>query len=398
MVFEEYSLGDVGEIVSGATPKTFDESYFGGDIAWITPADLSGYTDKYISHGARNLTLKGYESCSTRLMPKGTVLFTSRAPIGYVAIAANDICTNQGFKSIIPNSRIIESEFLYYQLFSLRDEIQNRGTGTTFKEISSQKMKEIIIRVPSLENQRKIVSRIEELLSQLEASEATLRTIKDQLALYRQAVLKDAFSEEDNWPQCKLIDLLQSMRNGYGLKPSDSGKYRILRISSVRPMCLNLSDCRYNIKQFSEEDTIEENDILFTRYNGSEEYVGVCAYVPHITDRYAYPDKIIRCRLKKPVDSVAKFLCYYLNTGKARKYIRSKIKTTSGQKGISGLDLKNTLIRMPCLDTCVQIVNYIDSRLSACEIIEREVNHALIKTHTMRQSILKQAFEGEVNT
>ena len=222
MVFEEYSLGDVGEIVSGATPKTFDESYFGGDIAWITPADLSGYTDKYISHGARNLTLKGYESCSTRLMPKGTVLFTSRAPIGYVAIAANDICTNQGFKSIIPNSRIIESEFLYYQLFSLRDEIQNRGTGTTFKEISSQKMKEIIIRVPSLENQRKIVSRIEELLSQLEASEATLRTIKDQLALYRQAVLKDAFSEEDNWPQCKLIDLLQSMRNGYGLKPSDS--------------------------------------------------------------------------------------------------------------------------------------------------------------------------------
>ena len=98
MGYKTYALKGIGDIISGATPKTSEPENFGGDIAWITPADLSGYSEKYISYGARNLTQKGYDSCSTQLMPPGTVLFSSRAPIGYVAIAKNSVCTNQGFK------------------------------------------------------------------------------------------------------------------------------------------------------------------------------------------------------------------------------------------------------------------------------------------------------------
>ena len=167
MSYKKVKISDIGKIVSGATPKTKDVDNYGGSIAWITPADLSGYTSKYISHGSRNITQKGYDSCPTHLMPRGTVLFSSRAPIGYVAIAENSICTNQGFKSIVPNDDI-DSEFLYYQLQYLRKKIQEKGSGTTFKEISGKVLGETDIVVPSLEEQFRIVARIEELFSELD--------------------------------------------------------------------------------------------------------------------------------------------------------------------------------------------------------------------------------------
>ena len=191
-MYKKARLSEVGQIISGATPSTKIPENYDGDIAWITPADLSGYSFKYISHGARNITQIGYDSCSTKLMPKGTVLFSSRAPIGYVAIAENPICTNQGFKSIVPNSEI-NSEFLFYQLKYLRKVIQDMGSGTTFKEISAKTMGQVEIVVPALQEQAHIVSRIEELFSELDKGVETLQTIKQQLTVYRQAVLKEAF-------------------------------------------------------------------------------------------------------------------------------------------------------------------------------------------------------------
>ena len=130
MEYQKYQLRDIGDIVSGATPKTTVAENFGGAIPWLTPADLSGYTQKYISRGKRNLTQLGYDSCSTQIMPSGTVLFSSRAPIGYTAIAKNPICTNQGFKSIVPKP-FVNSEFLYYQLIrSVYKELHaDRETG-----------------------------------------------------------------------------------------------------------------------------------------------------------------------------------------------------------------------------------------------------------------------------
>jgi len=100
----ESEIGEIAEIIGGGTPKSTDASNFsnpGSGIAWITPADLSGYMNQYISHGARDLSRKGYESSSAKIMPKGSLLFSSRAPIGYIAIAKNEVSTNQGFKSFV---------------------------------------------------------------------------------------------------------------------------------------------------------------------------------------------------------------------------------------------------------------------------------------------------------
>ena len=145
----ECKISDIGTVVGGATPSTKKtENYDNGTISWITPKDLSSFSGRYISHGERNITEEGLKSCSTQLLPKGTVLFSSRAPIGYIAIAENEVCTNQGFKSVIPNDNT-DSLFLYYLLKFNKNAIESMGSGTTFKEVSGNTMKNIAVRVPS---------------------------------------------------------------------------------------------------------------------------------------------------------------------------------------------------------------------------------------------------------
>src|SRR5690606_35514368 len=115
-------------------------NYDGGTIPWITPADLSGYTEKYIERGRRNITEKGLNGSSARLMPEGTVLFSSRAPIGYVAIARNPVSTNQGFKSFVPHDGV-DPEYLYYYLKRAKELALKLASGTTFPEISGKNAK-----------------------------------------------------------------------------------------------------------------------------------------------------------------------------------------------------------------------------------------------------------------
>lgn len=143
------TLADLGTVVGGATPSTKqEENYLNGTIPWITPKDLSTLSGRFISRGERNITQRGLDSCSAQLMPKHSVLFSSRAPIGYVAISKCELCTNQGFKSIVPNSRT-DYMFLYYLLKYNKNAIENMGSGTTFKEVSGSTMKGIRVRVPA---------------------------------------------------------------------------------------------------------------------------------------------------------------------------------------------------------------------------------------------------------
>jgi type I restriction enzyme S subunit len=158
--YTKYKLSDIGGVYSGATPSTKIESYYkNGTIPWITPKDLSNNNElKYISKGSRNITIEGYNSTSTMMLPIGTVLFSSRAPIGYVAIAKNELCTNQGFKSVVCNSQYVYNEYLYYYFIAKKSEIESFANGSTFKELSLSAMKDIIIELPELDEQHKVAS------------------------------------------------------------------------------------------------------------------------------------------------------------------------------------------------------------------------------------------------
>ena len=144
-------ISDLGEVVGGATPSTDNPEYFCDDgIAWISPKDLTGTGLKFIYRGELCITESAYNSCSTKLMPAGTVLFTSRAPVGTIAIAMNDICTNQGFKSVIPKKEI-GTAFVYYFLKENKQLIESHASGTTFMEVSATVLKSIPAIVPKPE-------------------------------------------------------------------------------------------------------------------------------------------------------------------------------------------------------------------------------------------------------
>lgn len=191
------TMDDIAEVIGGGTPKSKEKRYFeGGDIPWLTPADLSGYTAKHISKGARNITEAGLNSSSAKLMPAGTVLFTSRAPIGYVAIATNEISTNQGFKSFVLKSEDILPDYIYWWLKGNKQLAESMASGTTFLELSGSKAKQLPIPIAPPEQQKRIVAKIEELFSHIDAGIEALKKSKQLLKQYRQSVLKAAVTGE----------------------------------------------------------------------------------------------------------------------------------------------------------------------------------------------------------
>lgn len=167
--WKECAISDIGIVVGGATPSTKKpENYEGGTIPWITPKDLSTFSGRYICCGERNITEAGLKSCSAQMIPSHSVLFSSRAPIGYIAIAQNAVCTNQGFKSVVPKEGT-DYLFLYYLLKYNKGKIEHMGSGTTFKEVSGNTMKNIRVNVPiDVEDQRKIASVLDRIDSKIE--------------------------------------------------------------------------------------------------------------------------------------------------------------------------------------------------------------------------------------
>jgi type I restriction enzyme S subunit len=165
-------LADIGQIVGGGTPKSSEPSYWSDNgVTWLTPADLYGYSGRYIEKGKRDISEKGLAESSAQLMPAGAVLFSSRAPIGYVAIASKPLATNQGFKSCVPYTEGL-SECLYYFLKHAAKGIDAAASGTTFKEVSGAKVSVIPVPLPPLAEQHRIVAKVDELMALCDQLEA----------------------------------------------------------------------------------------------------------------------------------------------------------------------------------------------------------------------------------
>ena len=174
----QYKLKEIARIVNGSTPSTSCDNYYDGDIIWLTPRDLSEQKSKYIEKGSRNITEDGYNSCSTQLIPPYSLLLTSRAPIGLLAINKVECCTNQGFKYLILDKSKVDVDYLYYYLKFHIKEIEALGAGTTFKEVSKSSLENYVVSLPSVEEQR-IVARI---LSDIDSKIAIDRSISSNLS------------------------------------------------------------------------------------------------------------------------------------------------------------------------------------------------------------------------
>lgn len=273
MEWKEVTLGELGTIVGGATPSTKNPSFYDGNIPWLTPKDLSVNSNMYILRGERNITEAGFKSCSCKMLPKGSVLFSSRAPIGYVAIAANDMCTNQGFKSVIPNEET-DSEFLYYLLKYNKDYIASQGSGTTFAEVSGKTMKDIEVVVPKEKEDQHCIASI---LSSLDRKIELNNKINADLEEMAQAIFKNWFVDfepfkdgkfvdselgmiPEGWKVGTLKDLLYLRKDS--IKAANKGNLPYLPIDTIPMHCLVATDFKSNDEAKSSLQTFEQNDIV----------------------------------------------------------------------------------------------------------------------------------------
>lgn len=183
------TLGEVSKILSGSTPSTKEGSYWDGEIPWITPKDLSGYSSVYISRGERNISDEGLKNSSAQMLPKNTILFSSRAPIGYVVIAKNEVATNQGFKNVICDEKESHFMFFYYWLIKNTEYIESLSSGSTFSEASATVVRNLVVELPPLPEQRAIAA----VLSSLDDKIELLREQNKTLEATAQAIFKEWF-------------------------------------------------------------------------------------------------------------------------------------------------------------------------------------------------------------
>ena len=176
--WREVAIGEIADIVGGGTPSTKNSKNFEGAIPWLTPKDLSGTHDRYIERGERNLSQQGLDSSSAKLLPPGSVLLSTRAPIGYVALAKNQIATNQGFRSLVMRDGAVP-EYLYYWLKLNTAELERHASGSTFRELSGSSLKEIRLSLPSLNEQRAIARVLGALDDRIELNRRMSKTLEE---------------------------------------------------------------------------------------------------------------------------------------------------------------------------------------------------------------------------
>jgi type I restriction enzyme S subunit len=198
-------LGDVCEVIIGATPKTEVPQYWGGDIVWVTPTDLGKLTDKVIIDSERHITNEGYNAANTNMIPQDSIVLSTRAPIGHLAISGVRLCTNQGCKGIVPSSSV-DSRFLYYYLLLHKTDLAALGSGATFKELSTLSLRSYEIPRPPLDEQRRIAAEIERELAIVEkARQAATEQLEAARAL-NAAYLREVF-EGNDWEMVEIDDL-----------------------------------------------------------------------------------------------------------------------------------------------------------------------------------------------
>ena len=383
--WKKCTLSELGIVVGGATPSTKNlNNYKNGTIAWITPKDLAGFSERFIFKGERNITEQGLKSCSTKLLPRHSILFSSRAPIGYVAIAGQDVCTNQGFKSIIPSEEV-DYMFLYYLLKNNKDRIESMGSGTTFKEISGKTMGRVEVIVPSsIEDQRKISSILSVLDERIEVNNRINKNLEEQA----QHIFTHSFLHidkiPDGWKESSLLEVAHYL-NGLAMqkyRPNDEDLgIPVLKIKELRQgFCDSNSElCSSSI---SSDYIVQNGDMIFS-WSGSLLVDfwcgGTCGLNQHL--------------FKVTSTSYDKWFYYSWTKYHLQKFIAiaSDKATTMGH--IKRADLEKAKVLIPSSIEYNHIGNLL-TPLYNFIIANRIMNK---KLYTLRDELLSQLMSGELD-
>lgn len=289
---------EVADVVSGATPRRDVSDYWNGDVPWITPKEIGGLEDQIVTSTEECITEEGYKSASCQMLPIGTVLLSSRAPIGHLAITGIPICTNQGFKSLVPKKGT-DSKYLYCAIRARKQHLIDLGRGATFKEVSKAIVEEFELPFPETEDEQKRIAAV------LDKADALRRKRREALRLtdeFLRSTFLDMFGDlrtnSKGWPMRPLAEGVAEFEGGRNFNPTDTPRsdgFKVLKVSAVTSGEYIANES----KHFSESDEVpahylvRPSDLLISRANTAE-LVGAVAYVWETQGTEVLPDKLWR--------------------------------------------------------------------------------------------------------
>ena len=376
---------------SGGTHKATEKRYNeGGTIPWLIIGDLN---DGIVTSSASKITELGLQNSSAKMIPAGTLLVAMYGSIGKLGITGIECCTNQAI-AYAKELHGVTTKYMFYFMALIKSDLISKGKGDTQKNISQTVLNSLDVVVPPLSEQERIVSRIEELFSQLDAGVETLKKIKAQLAIYRQAVLKEAFSScAEKMPIRKMSSIVTSGSRGWAAFYSDKGA-RFIRITDLTRIGINLkNDCIQRVllpeKTEGKRSRLISGDVLVSITAD----LGSIALIPDNIGEAYINQHIAMIRFNNPAQG--KFMAWYLRSEWGQKDLL-KNKRGGGKLGLGLDDIRDTPVPVVCNEEANRILSFIESRLSVCDNIEQTVDAALQQADAMRQSILKDAFEGRL--
>lgn len=384
---QKVRLVDVARIISGGTPKTSVAEYWDGEILWATPKDLSGLNSVEISTTPRKITEAGLKSCSAELLPANSVLFSSRAPIGLLAINTKPMSTNQGFKSLVPDTSKLNSRYLYRWLEFEREWLQSLGVGATFKEISKSTMSRVELPLPALPIQRRIAAildKADHLRTQRSEALAHLDTLTQSIF---NGMFGDPIPGRSIHPSVRIGDVLQSATYGTSEKASLDGEIPVLRMNNITYSGeLDLADLKYMPAGQPEKFLVRDGDLLFNRTN-SRELVGKTCVYRGATDM-SYAGYLVRLRLSDLM--LPEYLNTFMNLAQTKQLLRNMCKSIVGMANINAKEVQKIQVPLPPLE----LQQTFAKRVAGIERLKEQHRAQLVELDALFASLQHRAFTG----
>ena len=393
-------MSEVTNIISGGTPKSGISDYWFGDVKWITPKDMGKITGIYVSETGRNITQLGLDKSSAKLIPENSVILSTRAPIGYLAINTVPMATNQGCRGLVPKNTL-DTKFLYYFLLKSVSLLNDLGSGTTFKELSKTALERVEIPHPEITEQKHIVAILEQAFADIEQARAkTEQNLKNARELF-ESYLQQVFSERgEGWRASKLKEITSKI--GSGSTPRGGrASYKSEGISLIRSM--NVHDRRFKNKDLAFIDdqqadklsnvVVENNDVLLNITGAS---VARCCLAPeeYLPARVNQHVSIIRA--DRTVISPA-----FLNFVLTSKYYKDQLlgigEAGSTRQAITKTQIEEFEVSYPeNLEDQQNLLSSLYSLEEKTNDIQRIYRKKLLDLDELKKSILQKAFSGEL--
>ncbi len=384
------------EITSGGAAPQGDKYFINGRYPFVRVVDMGNLQGKKLMSQTRDM-INDDGAVKLRLFPKGTILFTKSGAsllLNQRAILNEPMFVVSHIGCLIPNENVT-SDWLYYWMKTVDFNVY--AHATTLPSLKLTTIKGLTIPVPPIPEQERIVARIEELFSQLDAGVETLKKTKAQLAIYRQTAITEAFSAENNTPNVCLSDIAQiigGITKGRDLSGMETIELPYLRVANVQNGYLDLSEIKTIVLRVDEKERylLKPGDVLYTE-GGDRDKLGRGTVWRGEIEDCVHQNHIFKARIDQS-KAIPEYVAFWSMSTPARNYFYQKGKQSVNLASINKTVLSALTLPLPALEKQREIVNRIDFRLSVCDSIEHTVDTALQQAEAMRQSILKQAFEG----